>query len=149
MILGILVSVAIVSGILISSDMIFAAKNKIEPTLVIATTLTGTITCLDNSQHMVTGFLSFDKKAVDSISANQGGQFFEVGTFKTIRFGFSAGQFNENNFEARSVVDFDELCGGFIPGVITFSGDCGPGSTVNFATDSGIIGTATGNIACA
>jgi len=63
-------------------------------------------------------------------------------------FGFSTGKFKENNFEARSVLSLDSLCRGFTPAVITFSGECGPDSTVNFATDSGITGTVTGNIAC-
>ena len=147
-ILGIFVSVAIVSGILISSDMVFAAKIKIEPTLVTTNLLTGQVTCLDSSVHTVTGFFSFDKKDTISRGIIQGGQFDKAGP-GSLYFGFSSGQFNEDSFEARAALTGDDLCAGFIPAVITFSGECGPGSTVNFATDSGIIGTATGNIACA
>ena len=146
-ILGIFVSVAIVSGILISSDMVFAAKIKIEPTLVTTNLLTGQVTCLDASQHTVTGSFLFDKKDVRSIGALQGGQFDQAGP-GGLHFGFSSGQFNEDNFEARAAVLFDDLCGGFFPAVITFSGECGPGSTVNFSTDSGMTGSATGNTAC-
>jgi len=70
-------------------------------------------------------------------------------TGNLINFGFSTGKIKENSFEARSVLTENSLCGGFTPAVITFSGECGAGSTVDFATDSGMTGTVTGNIACA
>jgi len=150
LLLGILVSVTIVSGILISSDMVFAAKNKTEPTIVITNLLTGQVTCLDSSQHTIEGRLHFDKKITASIGGIQGGNFHDpVISGNLINFGLSSAKITEDSFEAIAVLSEDSLCAGFAPGVITFSGECGPGSTVNFATDSGMIGTVTGTIACA
>jgi len=155
-ILGIVIATAFFAGTILTGTIAFAddddnkKKNKIKPTLVTSNLLIGQVTCLDSSQHTIEGRLNFDKKATSSVGLLQGGNFHDpVITGNLINFGFSSAKIKENSFEAIAVFSENSLCGGFAPGVITFSGECGPGSTINFATDSGMIGTVTGNIACA
>jgi len=119
-----------------------------EQTLIKAHLLTGQVTCLDNSQQNINIQFNLDKKVPSSFGVFPISPYGIISGQGQIAFGLSTGTIIGNSFEVRGVVDSDSLCAGFTPAVITLTGQCGPGSTVNFATDSGATGTATGNIAC-
>jgi len=58
------------------------------------------------------------------------------------------GDITQNSFNIKGIISSVNICGDISPVVVTVSGDCGVGTTINYAAADGTAGSFAGNVAC-
>jgi len=110
---------------------------------------TGTLSCSDGSTSPSLKIeMSFKSNAGEggagSISLN-----LASGGFTSRIIGPSLiGDLTQNSFNIKGIISSVKICGDIFPVVVTVSGDCGVGTTINYAAADGTAGSFAGNVAC-
>jgi len=157
LLLATIVTATIVTGILVSSEIVFAqSENSTKNGRPAVAMLSGELSVInlqcpngDEFNNVLGSRFLHDSNSLKLSSALNPMRVFNFDSPAiNIDATTSLATLKNNQFQIEGIVNEDTICGEEIPMVFTLTGTCGFNQAMTFQTNTGIVGTFEGNIAC-
>jgi len=157
LLLATIVTATIVTGIMVTSEIVFAqSENSLKNGRPAAAMQSGELSVInlqcpngDEFNNVLGSRFQHDSNTPKlSPAINPMRVFNFVSPAKTIEAVTSLTILKNDQFHIEGIVFDDTICGEVLPMVFTLIGTCGFNQAMTFQTNTGIVGTFEGNIAC-